>query len=61
MEVVFTIQSVVLLLKPAGWSCADVGGDGGDDDDDDDDGNGNDVHGVGGDGASSTIYIYAAR
>jgi len=39
MEVVFITQSVVVLLKPMGWS----GGDD-DDDNDDDDGSGNDVY-----------------
>lgn len=40
MEVVFITQSVVLLLKPVGWSGAGAGGGG----DDDDGSGGNDVY-----------------
>lgn len=59
MEVVFITQSVVLLLKPAGWSGADVGG--GDDDDGGGGGGSNDVYGGRGDGASIGVYMRRAR
>jgi hypothetical protein len=55
MEVVFITQSVVLLLKPMGWS----GGDD-DDDNDDDDGSGNDVY-RGKEGSTYTIGVYTVH